>query len=694
MAYFIGADLAGASFNGSDLTGATFNHANLTNANLSGSNLTGADFAGAHVQGAHFDRYSFEYDGTGIGLAQLYSTASYQAHDLRGINLRSNDLRSGNFVDQNLAGANFSHAELTGADFTNAQVGGASFECARGFTAGQLYSTTNYQDRDLTRIRLPGELSRWNFAGQDLTDAWLFGARLQNANFRGAILTNAGLGETVLTGADFTNAEIRGASFGRTVYGGNIPRGVGITPAQLYSTASYQARDLTGIDLTGNDLSGANFAGQNLTQVHFGVTNLTRADFTDSQIRGASFFVGCGRACGTGITSAQLYSTASYRAGDLTGIGLFYHNLSGLSFSGQNLTDAHFHGAILRRTDFREANLTNTSFMEAILTGADFTGAEIREANFGRELAPELRIDGTGITLAQLHSTASYQARDLSGIDLAHNSLSGGNFEGQTLTNANFRGTDLTGADLTGALASETSFVDAKLIGADLSHATLANTNLFFATFTGANLTAADARGASNPDFSGATTTNMILPDGRIDGLDLDAGGLLIVRDYDGDSRFEPALSPIPITVDQHLAMSSRGTLRMVFEADAWDSIISFASGIPVNLDGKLELTFAADVDLANQVGRTFRLFDWTGVDPTGALAVSSPYLWDLSGLYTTGEATLTGIPEPTALRLIVVAALAVVAWLRRRERAQFQYRNIYPKGSIHGISNHLDHFV
>jgi hypothetical protein len=164
------------------------------------------------------------------------------------------------------------------------------------------------------------------------------------------------------------------------------------------------------------------------------------------------------------------------------------------------------------------------------------------------------------------------------------------------------------------------------------------------------------------------------LPDGHIDGLALDAGGLLIVRDYDGDSRFEPALSPIPITVDQHLAISSRGTLRMVFEADAWDSIISFASGIPVTLDGKLELTFAADVDLANQVGRTFRLFDWTGVDPTGALAVSSPYLWDLSGLYTTGEATLKAVPEPASTYLIVVAALAAVACLRLKEPAQFQY--------------------
>jgi uncharacterized protein YjbI with pentapeptide repeats len=536
MAHFSGADLTGANISGSDLTGATLNQANLTNAYLSASTLTDAEFAGAHVQGAHFDRFAYEYDGTGIALAQLYSTASYQAHDLRGISLRSNDLRSGNFVDQNLAGANFSHAELTGADFTNAQVGGASLETARGFTAAQLYSTASYQDRDLTNIRLGGNLSRWNFEGQNLTNAWLYGAMLQNANFRGVILTNADLGDTVLTSADFTYAEIRGAWFGRLVYGGVIR--IGITPAQLYSTASYHDRDLTGVNLTGNNLSGASFAGQNLTRVDFGVTNLAGVDFTDAQIRAAGFAVACFGACGTGITAAQLYSTASYRDRDLTEIILDWNNLSGFDLSDQGLTNTHFDGASLFNAD---------------LSGADMRGAKL--------------------------------------------------------------------------LTLRTSTV----------------------------------------------TTNLIRPDGHIHGLDLDTGGLLVLRDYDGDWRYDPPLPPIPITIDDHAVVGTDGTLRMVFEADTWDSTISFAPGIPVTLAGTLELTFAADVDLASEVGRRFRLFDWTGVDPIGELVVFSPYLWDLSRLHTTGEVTLMAVPEPTSLRLIVVAAIAAAAPLRRTRPTKFQ---------------------
>jgi hypothetical protein len=113
--------------------------------------------------------------------------------------------------------------------------------------------------------------------------------------------------------------------------------------------------------------------------------------------------------------------------------------------------------------------------------------------------------------------------------------------------------------------------------------------------------------------------------------------------------------------------MGPGGTLRMVFEADAWDSTISFAPGIPVALGGTLELTFADDVNLASQIGRTLKVFDWTGITPTGAFAVSSPYAWDLSNLYTTGQVTLTAIPEPAGAWLLLVFGAG--AGIRRRTR-------------------------
>jgi hypothetical protein len=110
--------------------------------------------------------------------------------------------------------------------------------------------------------------------------------------------------------------------------------------------------------------------------------------------------------------------------------------------------------------------------------------------------------------------------------------------------------------------------------------------------------------------------------------------------------------------------MGPGGTLRMVFEADAWDSTISFAAGIPVTRGGTLELTFADDTSLTTQIGRTFDVFDWTGVTPTGTFAVSSAHLWDLSNLYSTGDVTLLaagGIPGDFNLDNVVDGADYVV---------------------------------
>jgi uncharacterized protein YjbI with pentapeptide repeats len=320
------------------------------------------------------------------------------------------------------------------------------------------------------------------------------------------------------------------------------------------------------------------------------------------------------------------------------GAQLWGRNLTMAYRIGMNLTNANFGTercgppglligcdylprANLASADFTAADLRGAAFTAANLTDVNFTDANIQAAIFDR-YADDLGQPGTGISLAQLYSTASYKERDLSGIRVPQHYFAGANLSGQNLTGANLTYSDLTGTDFT----------------------------------------AADVRGAVLTSFpANAITTNLIRPDGHINGLVLDGGGLLVVRDYDGNPNntlypYNP-IPPIPITIDQHLSMALGGTLRMVFEADAWDSTISFAPGIPVTLGGTLELTFADDVNLASQLGRTFDLFDWTGVTPTGAFAVSSPYAWDLSNLYTTGEITLAAIPETTTVVLLIMAA-------------------------------------
>jgi uncharacterized protein YjbI with pentapeptide repeats len=278
-------------------------------------------------------------------------------------------------------------------------------------------------------------------------------------------------------------------------------------------------------------------------------------------------------------------------------------------------------------------NLTFATIVGTDLTGADFSGVIVRNSN----------IDG--LTAAQLYSTASYQAHDLTGIELAGEDLDGWNLSGQDLTGANLSSSSLVAANLSHANLRAYLY-NVNFTGADLTHANLAAATLTNANLTNANLSGADVRGAYGVNLSGsAATANTIRPNGRIAGLHLSAGEQLVIRDFDGIPFAVPIIAPIPIAVEQNFDMGADGTLRLLLEADAWDSTISFAPGTPVTLGGTMELTFAAGMSLAGQVGRTFDLFDWTGVNPTGAFAVVSPYTWNLANLYTTGEVTLLAIP-------------------------------------------------
>ena len=222
--------------------------------------------------------------------------------------------------------------------------------------------------------------------------------------------------------------------------------------------------------------------------------------------------------------------------------------------------------------------------------------------------------------------------------------FTGVNFAGQNLTNAVFRTSNLSGANLSQANLTNADF--SGFVSCDeYSCYVTPGTNL-----TNVNLSGADARGANFlvATLDGANTNNLIQSNGHIAGFNLTSGSSLTVRDYDGNPAASPPIGTLPIVIEQQFTMSGTGTMRLVFDADAWDSTISFAAGIPVTRAGRLDLGFADGVNLALQVGRTFDVFDWTGVAPTGTFDVASMYSWNLANLYTTGEVTLLSVPGLT----------------------------------------------
>jgi uncharacterized protein YjbI with pentapeptide repeats len=405
-----------------------------------------------------------------------------------------------------------------------------------------------------------------------------------------------------LTGWDFSRQNIENASFQAST---------GFTKDQLYSTASYQQKDLRGVGLGGIDLARWDFGGHDLTRASFIGSGLSNTIFIGARVEGAAFEF----ATESGFTKEQLYSTASYQTENLQGINLGRNDLSGWNLSGQNLRDAKFH----------QSNLTKTDFTDSVIDGAWFWGTI--EKGFVKE---------------QLYSTASYKVMNLQRIRFSDD-LSNWDFRNQNLAGSSFTSCNLTNANLAGANLQSVTLWDAKLKDVDLSGADLRQIQTF-------------------PYGASSISRNTIGTQGDVFGLELLSGDILVVRDDDGYSGENTSIvtKPLPVRVWDEMKVTEGGTLKLVLEADQWDSTILFVTGIPVSLGGELELSFAAGVDPTTQVGRTFDLFDWTGVNPTGTFNVVSDYSWDTSRLYTTGEVTL--IPEPAPLALLVAAAVLSLA--------------------------------
>ncbi|TWT38048.1 hypothetical protein KOR34_30160 [Posidoniimonas corsicana] len=232
-------------------------------------------------------------------------------------------------------------------------------------------------------------------------------------------------------------------------------------------------------------------------------------------------------------------------------------------------------------------------------------------------------------------------------------------------------------------------YLQGDLSGWDLSSQNLTWSTIYGDNLNGLDLTGADLRSArfldrvTYDEVRAATITdNAISPDGRVDGLHVQNGGSMRVSDfnpYRDDHLFlrgehevwRPG--PTAILVGEELAAAPQGELRLEFADPVWESTITFEPGIPVTLAGTLNLSLTAASAPRSLVGSTYRLFDWSGVAPTGGFdRVVSDHgaVWDLDRLYTTGEVTLlTAAPEPAGWLIAAGALWLFTARARGRVR-------------------------
>jgi hypothetical protein len=134
--------------------------------------------------------------------------------------------------------------------------------------------------------------------------------------------------------------------------------------------------------------------------------------------------------------------------------------------------------------------------------------------------------------------------------------------------------------------------------------------------------------------------------------LNLLNGQSLVILDDDGVSNPPPLnwltpRAPIPVQVQRQMRMAAGSVLELRMDNDDWNSTISFSPQATVELGGVLKLSLAT----VPEENRTFRIFDWQGVSPSGQFTVQNTQggSWDLSQLYSTGEVTYRIVP-PTSM--------------------------------------------
>ncbi len=326
--------------------------------------------------------------------------------DARGVKLYGSE-----FVDQDLRNARFDHCVLYGVKFEACRLNNASFRGA--ILAGAFLDGTNYCNADFTDAVISNMRSRPSFTPEQLmsTHSYKTG-NLENVLISGRALeaTNeppqydfrrANLSGARFSAGDFTKSDFAGAILSGVSFGGSL-----VSFESLSRSATFRSRQLQGMtfglvrfvdacDFSGMDLTGARFS--NLRK--WGAETYELPIKLDRAIIRGARFSESPPGTYNFINKEHIYSTASYRQGDLRGVTFSGLDLSGIDFSKQNLTGAAF----------IQCDLSNADFTDAVITGASF-GEFARLTPFARP--------NPGLTIEQIRSTWNFKQGRMDGIQL------------------------------------------------------------------------------------------------------------------------------------------------------------------------------------------------------------------------------------------------------------------------------------
>ncbi len=358
---------AGADYSGMDFRGSRFD----LNTHLAGANFTRCDlrrviFDGTDLEGANFTD------------ANLEEAVFYDNVRLSGVSFRNANLKWAFFASSSIP----ENADLTNAVITGVSAVRCQWYRPPDYGSGLIPSRGNeYSRGGASCLTFPQLRSTWNFRHKDLSDCevYLFDSAArpwnESVDFRGFDLRNAIIvGDC--TRCDFTDADITGAVLRAK-----------ITKQQILSTKNAEwwsgnhgfSWEYCHLSL-GEIAHGWDFSKETLRGMSFSAVNVK---LTDAVIDHTTI---------TNVTKEQLYSTRSYKEGNLAGLHVPWVRgaptpFVEFDFSRQNLTGCVLWGPF-----------TGAVFTDAVITGADLTN------------------NWHGLTAEQIKSTWNYKNGRMAGV--------------------------------------------------------------------------------------------------------------------------------------------------------------------------------------------------------------------------------------------------------------------------------------
>lgn len=285
--------------------------------------------------------------------------------DLTGADLSGLDLSGANFAGAFLECANFEKTRLVGCDFSNAVL-------TRARLTGADLSGANLVGANLGRIECDGT----RFDGADCTRAVLRDAKLTRSSFRGACLVEANCKGALFEATDWSEVRLDSILFLETRLCGVKLRGAKLAAAVFIKC------DVSGVDFQGANLerasmisvkgAGADFSGANLHKLccvescDFSGANFSNARMVSANLRGSAL------------------AEAHFEQACLDQADLSESDLRGAWFYMASAVEARFTKADLRDAIMVSTNLMNALLPRSNLLGADFRLSNLFQADFAR----------------------------------------------------------------------------------------------------------------------------------------------------------------------------------------------------------------------------------------------------------------------------------------------------------------------